>query len=339
MAESISLPPGAFAAMKAGTPQPPTVAKTPAVAEPIKTINRKADSASTPPQSNSPEKPDSSPEKPSETSPPSNLTPQEKKIWKLKADGEEFEFDATDEESVKREIMKARGADKRFKSAAELKQQAETFFGMLKDPASLKKVLEDPRIGVDVKKFAEELVWEQIQEAQMTEEQKAQRAKDRELDEFRNRDLTEKQKKDADAKQQRQVQYENHYEEKITQALQIGGIPKTPRTVARMADELILAMEGGLDLSAAELVAKVRTDYLSDFNTVLNAADAKLLMELLGEGNLEKVRKADLERIRSMESNPFPKRVQKTDAKSGQPKRLGASEWKEDLIKGFLARK
>jgi hypothetical protein len=314
MTEGISLPAGAFAAIKSGTPAA-------APAAPVKAA------------------PVAAP-KVAEPEPPKDLTPAEKKIWRLKADGEEFDFDASDEEAVKREIMKARGADKRFQAGADLRKQAETFFEMLKSPAQLRKVLEDPRIGVDVKKFAEDYVWEQIQEQQMTPEQKLQRDRDRKLAEYEasaEKAATERKRQEQE---QRQARYESDYEAKITRALDIGGIPKTHASVARMADYLHKAIGHGHDLSPEELVQEVRKDYLNDFSSVLSAADGDQLLSLIGEANAEKLRKADLKRLKTTQSNPFPQRLRQKESPSavkGIQKQSG-SDWREGAIKDFLSR-
>lgn len=334
MSEPI-IPAGAFAAMKAGMAQPSQSSQPAPAAQPAgkpesapKTITRKAPQ----PQPAADVK---------ENGPPADATPAEKKIWKLKADGEEFEFDASDEEAIKREIMKARGANKRFQSAAELKKQAETFFNMMKDPQQLRKVLEDPRVGVDVKKFAQEYLWEKIQDEQLTPEQREQREKDRELEEYRQQKAKQEQERVEREKAERVSRMEQSYEQKITKALEMGGIPKTHATVARMADYLEKALNYNLDLSPEELVQHVRNDYLSDFSSVLSAADGEQLLALIGEANAEKLRQADLKRLKSTQSNPFQARSRPKDESlvSQQQKKLPASEWKEDLIKGFLARK
>lgn len=332
MAEAFSLPAGAFQAARTGAPQPSAQppappAKAPKAAEPLKTVTRKAE----PPKEVT---------KPAEnvTKPPE--TPQERKIWKLKADAEEFEFDATDEDAVKREIMKARGADKRFKEAASMKQQSETFLSMLKDPATLKKVLTDPRIGIDLKKFAEDYVWEQIQESQMTPEQKAQRDKDREYESMKAEKDKENLSKAEQAKANRQAQHEANYEKTILKALEVKGVPKDQVTVMKMADYMIAAVQKGYDLSAEEIADMVKNDTGSYLKAYTNAMNEDQLLEFLGDDIAEKIRKADLKKLRSPTSNPFPERYPKKEtAGAPLPKKLASKEWRDEVMQGFLARK
>lgn len=310
------IPAGAFAAMKAAqTPAP--------AAAPIAPPTPK----------------EAAPEVKGEA-PPEGMSAAEKKIWKLKADGEEFEFDASDEERVKREIMKARGADKRFDQAASMKKQAETFLDMLRSPDSLRKVLEDPRIGVDVKKFAKDLVWEEIQDSQLSPQEREQRAKDRELEEYKSKDQRNKEEQSAREQRERQTRFETSYEQKIMKALDVGGIPKTPEAAARMAEYLFKAVENNVDLGPEELVHQLRNDYRSDFHSYISEADGEAIMALLGDKNLEKLRQADLKRLKSAQGNPFPQRPRTPEGQfqSQTVKKVPGSVWKEDMVKSFLAR-
>lgn len=333
MAEGISIPSGAFAAAKAGAPAPmgavanAVARETPTPATPTKTINRKLEA---PKEMKAPE-----PSKPVE-----EMTPTERKIWKLKADGEEFDFDATDEDAVKREIMKARGADKRFKESAAYRQQAETFFQMLKDPNKLKDVLADPRVGLDVKKFAKDLVWEEIQESMLTDEQKAQRARDKEYEQLKSEKERDKATKEEAAKQERTAKQERFYEQTILKALEIKGVPKDQFTVMKMADHMIAAVQQGYDISpeqVAELVKSDTADYLKAYASALNEDQ---FLEFLGDMNAEKLRKADLKKLRSPTGKPFPERYLKPEKKSTpQASRQSSSDWRKSTIKDFLARK
>lgn len=323
MADPI-IPAGAFAAMKAGQPQPSAAPKeAPA------------------PKAVAPRAPEPVKEPPRDAPPPEEMTPAEKKIWKLKADGEEFDFDASDEEAIKREIMKARGADKRFQSAAQLKKQAESFFEMIKNPESLKKVLQDPRVGIDLKKFAEDYVWEQIQEQQMTPEQRAAREKDRRLAELEARDADSTRERESRAAQERQSKWEGEYERKIIQALETKGIPKSPKIVSEMAYYLEKALENGYDLSPHEIATLVQTDMGNHFKEYVEGLNEDQFLAFLGEHNAEKLRKADVKRLKSPRGNPFPER-QKSQGEpkqqSHRDKKVPASEWKEDLVKSFMNR-
>ncbi len=330
MAEPM-IPAGAFAAMKSGAAMPSAAPK--AVEAPKAAVAPKAEP-----------KADAKPEPKAETSEaPKDLTPAEKKIWKLKADGEEFEFDATDEENVKRAIMKVKGSEKRIEDATKVRRQAEEFIDGLRDPARLRQILQDPRIGIDLKKFAEDYVWEQIQEEKMSPEERASRDKDAELKRYKDKEAKDAEDKQSTAKREEQKRHEQSYEEKIQKALESGRVAKTPEAVKTMAHYLYIAAEQGLDLSPEDLVEQVNGDMRNNTGLVLGQLSGQALLDFIGEAKLEEIRKTDLARLKDPQGNPFPSRSSHKQAANGReqpaPKRVSGSVWKDDLIKDFLSRK
>lgn len=331
---AISIPPGTAAALRAGRPVP--------------TVAPKADVKVVPPPEPKPkvELRKAAPPEPKPEPTPELPLAAEKKVWKLKDGDEEFEFDASDEEAVKREIMKGRAANKRFEQGAAMRKEAEQAFAMLKDPKMLKQILADPRVGLDVKKFAEDLVWEDIQRQQREAEwAKDPAAKQRWEDdlELRNRRDADKTVQQTEAQRQHHAdvaQHEQAYASKIQKALEAGGIPRTESAVARMADYLLRAAEHGIDLSPDELVQQVRQDYMQDVASLLGSVDGEQLMQFLGEDNAKKLRAADLKRLQNPTANPFPSRAPKPKAEPVQREaRKPGKEWRDDLMKDFLNRK
>jgi len=73
----------------------------------------------------------------------------------------------------------------------------------------------------------------------------------------------------------------------------------------------------GLDLSPEDLVNEVRTDYMNDLTSLLGEATEDQILELLGEANAEKLRKADLKRLKNPQGNPFPQRSPARKAADG----------------------
>lgn len=261
-------------------------------------------------------------------------TAVQKEKWKIKADGEEFEWDPSDIEATKRELSKARGANKRFEEAAKMRKQAETFFDMLKNPATLKQVLTDPKVGVDLRKFAEEFVWEQIQEEKLTPEQKRQREVERELQKYREAEA--KQKAEAETAQAEALRkhYEADFESKILSALQTGGIPNTRGAVRRMAYYLQQAIANNIDIQPTDLVARVRQDLAEEHRDMYSAADPSSLISLLGEDLAKKLRAADVKRLKSTQPEQYRKQPStETSKRQGEktPKRKTMDQFREEL--------
>jgi hypothetical protein len=109
----------------------------------------------------------------------------------------------------------------------------------------------------------------------------------------------------------------------------------------KMADYMIAAVKKGYDLSpeqVAELVKNDTADYLRTYASALNEDQ---FLEFLGDMNAEKLRKADLKKLRSPTSNPFPERYQRPDKKVVPPgsSKQTSSDWRKSTIDDFLARR
>ena len=323
MAEGISIPTGAFDAAKAGIPwSQPTAEGAPSE---LQKANASIDVKIKEPPKEVQEEREHIP------------TQKEPKIWKLKADGEEFEFDASDDEKVKREIMKSRGADKRFKEAAAQRQQAEQFINMLKDPGQLEQVFS--KLGVDFDKIAEDRLWNKIQESQLTPEQKEQREKERDYQ--RLKDMEQNWGKiQKDLKFQQDVAHnETQYERTILKALETQGIPKDHYTVAKMADYMVSAVKQGYDVTFDEIASQIKKDNAEYFRTHTEHMSDEQLIELLGQRGAEKFRKADVKRVRSPTANPFPERMPRSGERKEAPiEKLHSADWRDAITKEFLGR-
>lgn len=220
----------------------------------------------------------------------------EPKRHKLKVDNEELEVD---EEELKRGYAHNKAASKRMEEAAAMRKQAEQAFAMLKDPAQLRKLLEDPRVGVDFRKLAEDYVWEQLQEEALTPEQKKQKDIERELEKYRNSEKERAATSEREEAEKLQQKYSDEYERTIIQALDQGGIPKTRGAVRRMAQYLQLAVANNLEVSPADLVARVRQDLIEEHQSMYGEGDPTTLLSILGEDLAKKIREADLKRLKS----------------------------------------
>ena len=253
---------------------------------------------------------------------------------KLKIDGKEEELD---EPEVIRLAQLGKASNKRFEEAKQMRQQAEQFMEMLrKDP---KAVLSNPALGVDLRKFAEEVVWEHIQESSLTPEQKKARDVERELQKYK---AQEEEHKKAETERQMQAlhqKYASDYDRKITSALQASGLPKTPATVKRMAEYMFTAVQNGYDLEPSDLVEQVRKDYQDDIQQLFGQTSEDMLLSLLGEGTAKKLRNADMKRLKSPTGKVMEKRTTEQSSKPGaKPKRKSGGDWRADVMAGYLGK-
>lgn len=249
---------------------------------------------------------------------------------KLKVDGRDEELD---EGEVIKWAQMGRSAQKRFQEAAAARKQAEDFIKMLKENPL--EVLRNPAIGIDVRKFSEEFLTKELQKETLSPEQR----RIQELEENLRASDNEKKQREEQQRVEQHAKLQQHfaqdYETKITEALQTSGLPKTPLTVKRMADRMSAGIAAGFDLSPADVVQMVRQDYLTEVHDLFSQTDGDALIKILGDGVANKIRKADLARLKSTPLGgshlAAPVAKEEPVAKVKEPKDI--YEWREMVEK------
>ena len=262
-----------------------------------------------------------------------------KKKFKLKVDGQEIEeeIDLSDEETLKRHLQMSKAAQKRMSEAAKIRQQAEEVVGMFK--GDLKSVLKQAdKLGKtteQVRKEIEDYFAEILEEEMLSPEQKTIREAQRIVRENEEKQKREAQEKEAAVRSQLEQQYAQDYDKKISEALSNSGLPKTPKTVKRMASLMAKNLDLGLELEPKDLVQIVREDYLAEIKELFGATDGDTLLKLLGDDVANKIRKSDLARLKT----PKPQQAPPPQApKDDQPrKRMSTEEWMAEVRKRALS--
>lgn len=262
-----------------------------------------------------------------------------KKKFKLKVDGQELEeeIDLNDEETLKRHLQMSKAAQKRMSEAAQIRKQAEEIVGMFK--GDLKSVLKQAdKLGKtpeQVRKEMEEYFAEMIEEEMLSPEQKKVREADRIIREHEEKSKREAQEKEAQVRAQLEQQYAQDYDKKITEALSSSGLPKTPKTVKRMAALMSQNLNLGLDLEPKDLVQLVKEDYLNEIKELFGATDGDTLLKLLGDDVANKIRKSDLARLRTPKP---PVKIENPPPREEQPRRrMSTEEWMAEVRKRALS--
>lgn len=217
-----------------------------------------------------------------------------KKKYALTINGknEDFELDLSNDEEVKRHLQKSKASDQKFQEAAEVRKAAMEFIDQLrKNP---RKVLADPNIGIDVRKFAEEILNEEIKEMEKSPEQREKEKLTKELEELK----AQAKQREEDAQKsdfaRMQMEQERILETEISSALDIGGMPKTARTVKAMAEMMMIALENGIDLSPKDIAPLVKNTTLSEFKEVVSSLTDDQLEDFLGKEVLGRLRKKNI---------------------------------------------
>jgi hypothetical protein len=209
-------------------------------------------------------------------------------------DGERVE--EVDEAELVKRAQKAWAAERRFQEAHRTRQQVEYLLKTLKDPRQLWQALK--HLGHEPRQVAEQYLLEQIEEESLTPEQKKVRDAERIIQERE----TEKQQAEQRQKQERHTklmgQYSEEYSGQIVKALETSGLPKSPETVKKMAEYMLIGLERGVRLAPEEVVPMVRNYFMRQINELLGQTEGDTLLQLLGDGVQQKFQAAMLARVR-----------------------------------------
>lgn len=244
------------------------------------------------------------------TSKESNVKPQEStpQRYKIKANGQEHEVSL--EEALKLAEL-GKGAGSKFEEAAKMRKQTEAFMKRLKeDPLS---VLQDKNLGINFRELAEEYLYSQIQDEQLSPAERKQRELEEELKKYRSKEQEEATKKQQEQELRAQQHYEQHYDRLITDGLTKSGLPKTVTTVRSVAKYLDMALEAGYEASVEDIIPLVKQDYINSIKELFGASDGDTLLALLGDEVTNKIRKSDLARLRNSQQ------TQPSQSKQSEP--------------------
>lgn len=263
--------------------------------------------------------------------------------FSLKVNGKtiEKEIDLSDEDSLKRELQKAAAFQQTAQEAAELKKMYESEIRRLQ--SNPWEVLQE--LGLNPEELNERFLEDRIEHLKKTPEQIERENMEKELQQARQR-LQEIEKKEQEAKEQQLLaQAEAELESEIMEALDAHKtLPPTQKTMARIADALIYAMdfaeENGYDpnsVSVADVIPYVEDEYRREMRDLLDNAPEQMLQEYVGKQNLERMRKS---RVAEAKKIVNPKNVVNPTAKSAKseekPKeKMKASDFFRNLQKGI----
>lgn len=234
-----------------------------------------------------------------------------KKAYKFKVDDQDVTEELTDEEVIQR-LQKHKGADKRFQEAAEIKRQTERFYQLMKEKPF--EMLEKLHPGQS-RAMMEKNLWAQIERERMDPQA-------RELLETKERlQVMEAEKKAFDERQQAEQferlkqQHATNFDKEIRDALAANGKAVTPYAYKRVAHYMLAAMSEHRTLAAKDAVPMMDADLQADLRAMFETTTEDNIIQLLGEPVAEKIRKADLKRVRGGNLPPTPPPVQKEEKK------------------------
>tara|TARA_R110002126_G_scaffold42101_1_gene121974 strand:- start:10 stop:1035 length:1026 start_codon:yes stop_codon:yes gene_type:complete len=195
---------------------------------------------------------------------------------------------------------KVQGSDKRFEEAARVRKQQQAFVDRLRtDPLA---VLSDSRIGIDRKALGEKLLMEEL-------EREAADPRDTELAEYKAKEALAAKAEEQRVEQEKEADFQRQIDQKKTEVADVIGkamentvLSSNPQIAGQVLREMATYMRSakqqGIDLTPDELVQHVETSRYAGYRTLANGLEGEQLIEFMGKDVVNKIRKADLKRLK-----------------------------------------
>lgn len=254
-----------------------------------------------------------------------NETPAQAERRKLKAkiNGKEREVY---EDDVLRDYQKYASADEKLREAAQKRKEIDAFYEALeKDPES---ILSDKRIPINKQELAMKWLTEQVEQELVSSDPKDARLSEleRKLAEYQNRDREQEETK---AEQERRQFIEARKEaiaETLSKAMEMSPLSKDPEvaaaTLREMAMHMRLCKDAGYDVTPEELAKHVENKNLRTYQGLAQRLEGDELISFLGEEIVQKIRRADLTRIKKSREVEAPQVAQSWDRSEQKERRF-----------------
>jgi hypothetical protein len=224
-----------------------------------------------------------------------------------KAEAYEIKFNGKTVKLTKDELLQhaslGLASDERFREGANLKRQAETVIGKLKDPKGVIAALQDPALGLSKDQikaaFEEWYAREYIDPEQMTPEQIKLRQAEERLKKYEEDEKSREEKKRQEHLDSLTTQAREEIQNQIIEALNTGALPKTNFTMRRLAYWIERNNANNFNAPTAVLVAQVKKDFDSTLREMAQASDGDVLVKLMGDEIIKKIRKYDLDQLKA----------------------------------------
>jgi len=247
-----------------------------------------------------------------------SLSKEEKKIekrlkqLKIKYNGKEYDeelpFEIPDDpkaiEYMQKQLQLARLSQSKSQDFSKLQKEAVDFIEQLrKNPRA---VLSNPNLGLDLKKFAAEIIEEEIENSKKSPEQielEKAKAELKSIKEQKEKD--ELSRKESERERLTAEAYKN-YETQMEQALEKSELPKTPYTVKKMADWMMLGLQEKVEITPQEAAELVKDEMYNDLKEMFAVMPEDVIESIVGKEAFNRVRKKNLAKAKSAPKAPTP---------------------------------
>lgn len=235
-----------------------------------------------------------------------------------------------------KEASLSKGAFQKFEEAAKMRREAENVLSRLRDPREAVKLLNDPKMGLDknqIREAFEEWYSENvIKPAEMSPEQKRAHEAEQKMADYERQLKEYKQKEEELQNRHLDTEAAQTLQQEIIGLIEKSGLPKTRFTTSRIAYWLRVNEAKGLNAPADLILKQVQKETRDVMGSLVEASDGDMLVNLLGENTVKKLRAYDLARIRAKRGQVAP--AENAQPEEQQPKTretITESEWKRRL--------
>lgn len=250
-------------------------------------------------------------------------------LFKIKVDGEEIQLKR---DEMVRLAQMGKAGQRAMQEKAELQKSITAFIEALKsDPGTVLK--ED--LGMDVNKFAQELLARQLEEESMDPKEKELRELKAQLERINKEKEEEKKRMEREQFEAEVARYEQELETQVQEAFEANKLPRSPIFLMRMADLLEEAQNRNLNVSPKQIASIIKEDWLNQTKSALGSFDDDQLESILGSEIVSRLRKQSLKKAKSVPSlNTAKASIESVKT----PEKVNKSEkiaWKDFLKKNI----
>ena len=255
---------------------------------------------------------------------------------KIKVDGVDVEMSP---EELRKYASLGKAGQKRMEEAAIIRKENETmkrdvnaFFEMLKnDPMA---ILNDPNVGVDLKKLAEQVLNAEVEKAKKSPAQLEKEGLQKQLEDAHKKIKAAEDGRKREEMENLQNQEAQQIEKDINEAIESAEIPKSDYIVRKMADLMLLAAQQNIDLSAKDVAPLAKKQMMADLKAMTGILPEDVLEELLGNDKVAKLRKRYIDKVKAVKNSAGVKQTvagAKPAEKTQQKQKVAARDFFKKL--------
>lgn len=272
--------------------------------------------------------PVAAPEAPESAPKAEALKPSVPESFKIKVNGKEKEV-TLDKLLVM--AQKADAADERFSEAARLRKEAEEIVSTAKsEKSAIKMLVKAGYTAEEARKIVEDELRAAYEYEDLPEEEKKHRQMQEELERYKK---SEKERQEAEERaklEKEDREYASRLEQEMVSALESSWLPRNEIYGKAAFNYMAAAARKGFDLSAADAVRLVESDFVETNRSAIKSMDLEQVLKIFGEDKFKEYSGRSITEVKQKEA-PFTKPAQAVkQAKSESPEK----ESKPTVIRG-----